>query len=63
MITIQMQDEEGLEEVADKLDDSSHSDFDVNRKDNTITLWNLDREDEIDIVVGEEIEFHNGIVI
>jgi hypothetical protein len=63
MITIQLQDDDGLDQVADKLDDSIHNDFSVNRNDLTITIFELDRETDLDAEVREEIDYQDGLVI
>jgi len=63
MITIQLQDNDGLDQVADRLDDSKHNDFDVNRDDLTITIFELDHETDLEAEVREEIDYHDGLVI
>jgi len=63
MITIQLQDDDGLDQVADRLDDSKHNDFDVNRDDLTITIFELEHETDLEAEVREEIDYHDGLVI
>ncbi len=63
MITIQLQDDDGLDQVADRLDDSKHNEFDVNRNDLTITIYELEHETDLEAEVREEIDYHDGLVI
>ena len=63
MITIQLQDEDGLDQVADRLDESKHNEFDVNRNDLTITIFELEHETDLEAEVREEIDYHDGLVI
>ncbi len=63
MITIQLQDDDGLDQVADRLDESKHNNFDVNRDDLTITIYELEHETDLEAEVREEIDYHDGLVI
>ncbi len=63
MITIQLQDDDGLDQVADRLDESKHNEFDVNRNDLTITIFELEHETDLEAEVREEIDYHDGLVI